>query len=485
MSSPISLGGFLRSDPEHPVARREDQEFLPADLEILETPPSPVRMALILAISSLTLVAFAWAYFGHIEIVAVAQGKIQPTGRVKVIQPVEGGKVAAVFVENGAHVEAGDLLVKLDDADAEAEEIASADALSAFRAEADRRRAALVAASEGPATTSLVIEWDAAVRPAHRRREESVLRGDLAQLAATVASLDAQIRQKEIERDQLASTITAQEELIATISEQVDMREALLSGPAGSRANVLEKLEALKMQRTVLTTQKSQHAVIGANLDVLRPERARAIASFLADNGQRLAEAERQIDDIEQRHAKAATRLRRTRLISPIAGTVVGSTISTVGQVVANGEELMHIVPRDTPLEIEAYLPNKDIGFVRPGQSAVVKVDAFPFTRYGSIGAEVSRVGRDAIPQPDAQQTEATGQPGGKSTFFAGAQRTQNLLYPVTLALKTPTIAVDGELIALQSGMAVSVEVATGSRRILEYFFSPLIEVSSEAIKER
>src|SRR5271157_6095868 len=115
-----------------------DRRFLPADLEILETPPSPVRLALILVISAFVVGAVAWAYYGRIDIVAVANGKIEPTGRVKVIQPLEPGKVAAVFVANGQHVKAGETLIEMDAGDAKAEEAEAQDAYNAFVAESAR-----------------------------------------------------------------------------------------------------------------------------------------------------------------------------------------------------------------------------------------------------------------------------------------------------------------------------------------------------------
>jgi hemolysin D len=172
-------------------------------------------------------------------------------------------------------------------------------------------------------------------------------------------------------------------------------------------------------------------------------------------------------------------------LRSPIDGAVLGLTVTTVGQVLTVGEEVMRIVPEDAALEVEGYLPNKDIGFVHPGATAVLKIDLFPFTRYGTIAAEVTRVGHDAIPEPEAQATESNGTQSQKPGLFTPAERTQNLVFPVTLKLDKTAVTVDGESVPLKPGMSVKIEIATGSRRILEYFLSPLVEVASEAIRER
>jgi hemolysin D len=211
----------------------------------------------------------------------------------------------------------------------------------------------------------------------------------------------------------------------------------------------------------------------------------KAYATFIADNAQKISDAARQAEDFAQKLVKAEARLSHMILKSPISGTVQASAVTTVGQVVTSGEEMMRIVPENTVLEIECYLPNKDIGFVKEGQEAVIKIESFPFTRYGTIAAKVIRVAHDAIPEPDANQTESNGAKPTKSTTEGGGQRTQNLVFPVTLRPERAIIDIDGTEVPLTPGMAATVEIRTGSRRILEYMFSPLTQVASEAMKER
>ncbi|WP_323572354.1 MULTISPECIES: HlyD family efflux transporter periplasmic adaptor subunit [unclassified Rhizobium] len=146
----------------------------------------------------------------------------------------------------------------------------------------------------------------------------------------------------------------------------------------------------------------------------------------------------------------------------------------------------MRIVPSDAVLEIEAYLSNKDIGFVTEGQPVIVKVEAYPFTRFGIIEGAVERISTDAVPEPDAQQIESTILQSSSSTIPTGnVPRVQNLVFPVTLRLNSFTLQVEGRSMPLATGMAVTVEIKTGERRILEYLFSPLSQITSEAMKER
>jgi hemolysin D len=152
---------------------------------------------------------------------------------------------------------------------------------------------------------------------------------------------------------------------------------------------------------------------------------------------------------------------------------------------VQSGQEIMRVVPENSAMEIEAYVLNRDIGFIKIGEEAVVKVESFPFTRYGSIRARVTRIARDAIPEPDANALEGDPARAPQPSGFAGAQRTQNLVFAVGLEPDATTIKADGQVVPLTSGMSASVEIKTGSRRMLEYVFSPLVEVGARAMRER
>ena len=329
------------------------------------------------------------------------------------------------------------------------------------------------------------ITWDAETPERIQLRESQVLAGDLEQLKDTIANYEAQIRQKEVEHDRLDEAIATQDKLIATLQERVDMRATLAKSGAGSNANLIDAKETLLFHMSQQANQKVQRDAATANLDVLARERDKVFSNFIAENAQKLAEAQKQADDWREKLAKAKLKSERMYLKSPIDGVVYGLSVTTIGQVAGGGEELMRIVPEETTLEIECYLANKDVGFVKPGQTAVVKIESFPFTRYGTLPATVTRVASDAIPEPDASQIEGSPARQPKDKAFAGAQRTQNLVFPVTLKPERNAMMVDGRTVPLTPGMAVNVEIATGKRRILEYIFSPLVETASESLRER
>ena len=477
--------------PKPPAPRRirlshGDHEFLPAALEILETPLSPVRSGMILTICLFAVVALAWSWFGRVDIIATAQGKIQPVGRTKTIQPLETGKVSAIAVEDGARVHAGDVLVRLDPGEDEADEGTLQADIGAERAEVLRRTTALLLASRRALGAVPPIAFGADIPPAIATREQRVLAQDMAQLASTVASLDGQVREKTAERDRLQGTIDAQQVLVATLKERVDMRQTLAASRSESRAKVIDALELMQTQAATLAGERGQIGEVEAGLGRLGRDIEKSYAAFSAENAQKLADADRLMDGNVEKLGKARLKTADMTLRSPIDGTVSGSAVTSVGQVLTVGEQVMQIVPVDTQLEIECYLPNSDIGFVRLDQRAVVKIDSFPFTDYGTIDGQVTRVAHDAIPQPDADQREQNPATAAKEGgLFGGAQRFQNLVFPVTLTMDRSSMSAEGTDVPLVPGMAVTVEIKTGTRRILSYLFSPILQVTTTAFRER
>ena len=329
------------------------------------------------------------------------------------------------------------------------------------------------------------IEWPADLPVQIRDREVSVLKGDLAALEAALSAIDAQRALKESEQHRLREMITAQAALVANLQDRVDMRTTLATSGSGSRASVIDGKEVLLKEEAVLTGHRGSLREAEASLRVLASEREKLLQTFLTENTQKRADAGKALEEASQRLIKAETRLGHMTLRSPADGIVQASAIYTIGQVVTPAQEVMRIVPQGDKLEIEAYLPNKDIGFVREGQLVAIKVESFPFTRYGMLTGTMTHIARDAIPQPEAAQIEGNPARPGENQMFAGAQRTQNLVFPITIAVEKPELVVDGRRIPMSAGMTVSAEIKTGSRRILEYLFSPLIEVSSQAMRER
>ena len=474
---------------------RMENEFLPAALEILETPASPIRTAFIWFIAIVVAATLLWSYLGTFDIVSTAQGKIQPTGRVKVIQSIEVGKTRSIPVTNGSRVKAGDVVVQLDDTELNSDEEAMAVNFQAYRGEMVRRKAVLATVEQWQEQGIWTAEKAIPEAPlafaddtpsSIRDREQSIYKADLSQLASSLTNLAAQHTQSQATVARLQQTIAAQQRLVDTLNERVAIRSTLVDQEAGSKAGVIDAKETSEKEEATLAEETGQLEEAKASLAVTTSDGEKTVRTFVADNVQKAGDASRQADELERQLVKARKRRESMTIASPIDGTVQSSSINTVGQVVTTGVELMRIVPDSSALEVEAYLPNSDIGFVSVGQPAVVKVEAFPFTRYGVIRGHVTAVARDAIPEPDANQVEGDPTKQLQATVpTTNVQRVQNLVFPVTVELDVSTMSVDGHIVPLSPGMAATAEIKTGKRRILEYLFSPIVEVTSQAMQER
>lgn len=473
-SGPIRVGG-------------RDREFLPAALEILDTPAAPQPIALMLTLCAFFVAALAWSFFGRLDVHAVAQGKIEASGRSKVIQPFDAGKVLRLAVENGQRVKAGDLLVEFDPTDAQADERAIADALLALRAEMVRRRVGVAAASADSAIdVATRIAWEGEIPGVVRQREEAVLAADLRQITETLGNLDRQIAQRRASRERLTAGIGYELKLIDTLTERVTIRDTLVRRDAGPRINLIDAQETLERAQSQLASDQGQLAETDAAIDELASQKTRAVSQFVADYEGKRADAERKADDLAQQLAKARAKLERTRLLAPNDGTVQQLAVTTVGQVAMPGQQLMVLVPTEGDLQVEVYMSNVDIGFVAVGQEAAIKVDAFTFTRYGTLHGRVIRIATDAVDEQDARrvQANATSLTNAANTNPPTGQQ-QNFVFPVTLALEERAMRIDNAVIPLTPGMTVTAEVKTESRRVIDYLFSPLARVASEALKER
>ena len=479
---PVPLPGELTKGLD-----AQDREFLPAALELLETPPSPVRIAGIWLICAGLAAALGWAYFGKLDIHAVAQGRIQPSGRSKVIQPLEPGKVVAVLVENGSRVNPGDVLVELDPTDSGADREAQKRDLESARAEVARRHAAIVTSQARDGAPAVApIDFDDTVSEAARRREEAVLAAEIFQLKASQASLAAQLAEHYATIQKLSASLKSREKVIALAKERVDMRTTLNDQGSLSRALVIE---VQSQYETLVTTQVSEQGqLVETQAQIKTTERKidETVSQFGADQSQKLAEAERKADRLAQDLVKATAKNERAKLRAPITGTVQQLAVTTVGQVVSSGQSLMTIVPLDGAIEVEALVLNQDIGFVEPGQAVVVKVEAFPFTRFGTIPGRILKVSRDAVDEREAQgmgDAATAGRQGGGAPAAPG--RVQSLVFPATVRLERSVIDVEGKQIPLSAGMAVTVEIRTGERRAIDYVLSPLRDVASSSARER
>ena len=451
---------------------------------IVDEPPSPVKKSVVCILAALLLTTFAWAYFGRIASYATAPGKVQAVGRTKVLEAQQRGQVIGIEVHDGDSVKAGDVMIRLDPADAEAARNILVDQRADLRGQTSRDRAEIGAARSDPIPLDPSVTWDDDVPQSIRDRESGVMREDLARLAGTLSTLASQRAAAVVEVAKLTGTIAAQKALVAVTAENSSMADQLVQSGWNSRAKSLDIIEALRGQQVSMISLEGNLADAQARVALLDSQVAKVREGFVSDTTDALVAGERQIADLDQKVIKADKTLSQTTLFASVSGIVHASAVTTIGQFVRPSQQLMQIVPEDGLVEIIAYVQNSDVGLVRVGQDATIKVDSFNYSTYGSVDGIVEQVGSDAL-STDGKSALQSATLDGDYRQSSVAQRTGSLKYPVTIRAKNPTILIDGQPVALTPGMSVSVEIETENRRLVEYVTSPIREMLSTAAHER
>ncbi len=435
-------------------------------------------------LTALLLTAFAWSYFGRIASYATAAGKVEAVGRTKVLEAQQSGQVIEIRVRDGDSVKAGDVMVRLDPADAVAARNIIVDQRADLRGQASRGRTEIAAAQSDPIPRNPSVTWDDDVPRPIRDRESGVLREDLARLAGALSTLASRRAAAIVEVEKLSMTISAEKILIAVSVENSSMADQLLQSGWNSRAKSLDLIETLRGQQVALTSLEGNLADAQASVAKLDSQVVKLREGFVSETTNSLVEVERQIADLDQKVVKADKTLSQTTLYAPVSGFVHASAVTTIGQFVRPSQQLMQIVPGNAPLEIVAYLENSDVGLVRIGQDANIKVDSFNYATYGSVDGVVEQVGSDALPT-DGKSTLQSASLDGDYRETTMAQRTSTLKFPVIIRAQSSTILVDGHPVALTPGMSVSIEIETENRRLIDYVASPIRAMLSTAAHER
>jgi hemolysin D len=465
--------------PQTP-ARRRDYElaFLPAALEITETPPSPIGQAIGATIIALFCLAVLWASLGTVDIVTTAPGKIVPSGRTKVIQPFETGVVRAIHVQDGQSVKAGDSLIELDSTMSAAELGHLKSDLIAAQLDVARLRAAL-AGHANPLDDFRPPEGASAAL-VEMQRQFLISQG--AEQKAKLAEIERQQTQKEAERATINATIAKLQATIPLLQQRVDVRKGLYDRELASKLTYLSELQDLVGMQQDLQVQKSRYQEADAAVAALAETHSKAEAEYRRTLFDELAKAEQKAAGAAQDVIKAEQRTKLQVLTAPVDGVVQQLAVHTVGGVVTPAQTLAMVVPVDSHIEIEAMVSNRDIGFVQADQEVEIKVDTFNFTRYGLLHGRVLTVSQDAIAR-DKQERPGDRAVGAETT--SSEPRGQELNYAARVSLDRMQMQIDEKLVNLSPGMAVTVEIKTGSRRIISYLLSPVLRYKQDALRER
>jgi hemolysin D len=435
-----------------PDLRAHESEFLPSALALQTAPVSPAGRWAARILMALLFSLLLWSVLGRMDIIVNATGRVIPSERSKTIASVETARVDGLYVKEGQVVKAGDLLIDLDSRMSDRER---------DKAAGDRQSALLQVARSRTMLTSieankLLPMVDVEQIPRERIADATLhLQSQWDDFKAKLARLDGEIARYERQ--------------LPLVEQRANDYKALLQDHDVSVHAWQEK-------------EQERIELLGKLADVVNQRRAhvaetRKAAQDALNEGMRLSQSS------DQDAERAAAHSDLLRLRAPVAGTVQQLTVHTVGGVVQSAQPLMVIVPRQHQVEVEAVIENRDVGFVMEGQRAQVKIETFDYTKYGTISGRVIHVSRDAI-DPTAQ-TGAPVAAQASNRNDGNKETSRGLLYAVRVLLDQTSINIDGRPVSLTPGMSVSIEIKTGSRRIIEYFLSPLIQHAHESFNQR
>lgn len=411
--------------------KEQEAEFLPAALEIQEKPVSPTLRVTAKVLVLLIIFLICWAVFGQMDIVVNATGEVIPHDRTKTIAAVETASVKALHVVEGQTVKKGDLLIELD--------------ASAADAEHDKAQSTATEASLQIARSKAMI---AAIENRRPPQISNIAGIPKQKLLETQGHLESQYRDFITKLQRIEGAIARYSETLALATKRAADYKELAQNHDVPMHTYLEK--------------EQERADLDGQLNDAKNQRAALIAEVKRGAYDGRADADKTLGAARQDAIRNAAHSKLLKLTSPVDGTVQQLQVFTVGGVVQAAQPLMKVVPKEDKVEVEAMLENKDIGFVEEGQIAAAKIDAYDYTRYGIIPAKVVHVSRDAI-----------------------KDEKKGLLYSVILALDKSSITVKNQNMPITAGMSVRADIKTGSRRVIEYFLSPLLQHKQESLNER
>jgi hemolysin D len=441
-------------------------------LEIQESPPSPIGRVISWLIMLLFALALAWGWYGHMDVVSVAQGKIIPTGRVKTIQPLEIGIVKRIHVKDGQAVKKGDLLITLDNTLINADN----DQYQQQLAIAEMQRTRQLAFQQLLQNPQMPEDWELQsinlfeffqekfnwVKPIDSATQERLYIEQVNEYLYSKQGLDNELIKRKAEQEGAMTSVVKLQRTLPLITERAESYKTLVSEGILSRHEYLvlhqEQIQQEQDLQGYLTQLKEHTAALAgikSQLLTLKAETQKNNLKELGDTNQR-------VDGLKQELVKVHQRDRQQILKAPIDGTVEQLAMHTVGGVVTPAQELLRLVPEERTLEVEAFILNKDIGFIEEGQMAEIKIDTFNFTKFGMIEGEIIDLSNDAI-----------------------SDENLGLVYLCRVLLKKTKMQIKNKWVNLSPGMSVMVEIKTGQRRIIDYFLSPLMKYAQESIRER
>ncbi|MBM6550446.1 HlyD family type I secretion periplasmic adaptor subunit [Marinomonas ostreistagni] len=400
--------------------------------------------------------ALIWAYFTELDEVTVGDGKVIPSSQVQVIQNLEGGILKEINVRIGQRVEAGDLLMTIENTEA----LSTLRERQAEEMNLLARAARLYAEANGQAPDfpdRLTKDYQDLID-----RETNLYDNRAASLAANQAIFEQQVQQRRqeiVEQEAKLSNLRSSYELA---SEELRLTRPAFAQGAVSRVELLQLERQVnqlqgELEATRLALPRARSALVEAQTKLEESE-----AKFRAEAQEQLTDVRADLDSIREASVSLEDKVNRTLVTSPVKGVVKQIEINTVGGVIRPGMNLMEVVPIEDSLLIEARIKPEDIGFIKPDLPAVVKLSAYDFSIYGGLEASVETISADTIVDEEG-----------------------NSFYVVRVRTDKSYLGSEANPLPIIPGMQASVDIITGKKTIIDYILKPIFKAKQNALRER
>ncbi|WP_020482984.1 HlyD family type I secretion periplasmic adaptor subunit [Methylomonas sp. MK1] len=438
--------------------RAEDQRFL-SDVNAANLYELPLQSHLILWFAAAFVAAsLVWAGFASLDEVTRGEGKTIPSSQVQVVQNLEGGIVSEILVQEGQLVDKDQVLLQLD-------QVRFA---SSFK-EAKLKYYELLA---NTARLNAEINGTPLAIPEEVMKNAPQIADNVRQLLVSKQNeirsnsdiFAEQVRQKEQEIIEIQSKSDQLARSYKLLQDEVKMSEPLVADGAMSQVELLRLQRAANDLKGDLNSANLAMPRLRSSLDEARNKLAEIKIRFKTEALKELNEVKAELDRISESAVALEDRVSRTRVLSPVKGTVKRIKVATVGGVIQPGMDLLEIVPLEDQLLIEAKIRPADIAFLRPGQKAVVKLSAYDFSIYGGLEASLEHISADSIP---------------------GEKKDEDSYYLIRLRTAKNYLEKGGERLEIIAGMTAEVDILTGKKTVLDYLLKPILKARDRALRER
>lgn len=417
--------------------------------------PRKAATLLLVAMAAFVVVAIVWAGRASVDEVAVGAGRVIPTSQVQVVQNLEGGILSALMIAEGDVVEAGQVLLRIDD--------------TTFASSFRENRARYFGFLASVARLEAEVDGKPVAFPAELAEEREVVASERALLDARRAELDASLdvlRRQEEQRKQelleLQRRITGTDQRLALARQELAIMTPMVD------RGVTPRVELLRVQRQVneleqdLETARISVPKADAALAEAQRRQAERRAAFRSAAQQDLNAQRVQLRSLQESMTSVRDRVARTEVKSPVRGIVQRIKINTIGGVIRPGDDLVEVVPLDDTLLVEARIRPSDIAFLRPGQDAQVKLTAYDYATYGILPGKLEYISADTIVDEQGQS-----------------------YYRIRVRTAATYLGTEDKPLHIIPGMVAQVDVLTGKKTVLEYLLKPVIRARNNALRER